>query len=100
MVFQQQILHVRKAASPPVDDAILAAEASPPCASVETDAGLNKALEVTTTNIALMMDEKLEKMAHDIKNNISQSLREVTERVGEAEQRIHLKAHFAWGLLS
>lgn len=41
-----------------------------------------------TANIAQMMDEKLEKMALDIKANISQSLKEVTERVGEAEQRI------------
>lgn len=35
-----------------------------------------------------MMDEKLEKMLHDITTNISQSLKEVTDRVSEAEQRI------------
>lgn len=34
-----------------------------------------------------MMDEKLEKMLHDINTNISQSLKEVTDRVSEAEQR-------------
>lgn len=35
-----------------------------------------------------MMDEKLEKMLHDITTNISQCLKEVTDRVSEAEQRI------------
>ena len=34
------------------------------------------------------MDEKLEKMLHDITTNISQCLKEVTDRVSEAEQRI------------
>lgn len=78
------------AASPPVGDAMLAAEAnvSPPCVSAEADSGLTRALEVMTANIAVRMDEKLEKMAYGIKTNISQSLKEVTERVSEAEQRI------------
>lgn len=40
------------------------------------------------TYIHIMMDEKLEKMLHDITTNISQSLKEVTDRVSEAEQRI------------
>lgn len=55
---------------------------------MEADLALAIALEVMTANIALIMDETLEKMVHDIKTNISQSLKEVTEHIGEAEQRI------------
>lgn len=73
------------AASPPVGDAMLADDATPSSASLKEDPGLTRALEVMTANITQMMDEK---MALDIKANISQSLKEVTERVGEAEQRI------------
>ncbi len=76
------------AASPCVGDATLAGGASSPSTSLEIDPGLTRALEAMTANIAQMMDEKLEKMALDIKANISQSLKEVTEWVDEAEQRI------------
>ena len=41
-----------------------------------------------TANIVTMMDEKLEKILHDITTNTSQSLKEVTDRVSEVEQRI------------
>jgi len=71
------------AASPQDDDATLVANTS-----AAPDPGLTKALEAMTANIAIMMDEKLEKMLHDITTNISQSLKEVTDRVSEAEQRI------------
>lgn len=81
---------VQPTTPPRVGDPKLAGGASPPSTNVsrEADPGLTGALEVMTANIAQMMDEKLDKMALDIKANISQSLREVTERVGEAEQRI------------
>ena len=70
-------------ASPQDDDAMLAANTN-----VAPDPGLTQALEVMTANIATMMDGKLEKILHDITTNISQSLKEVTDCVGEAEQRI------------
>lgn len=75
-------------APPGVDDAKLAGGASPSPMSREADPGVTKSLEAMTKNIAQMMDEKLEKMALDIKAKMSQSLKEITERVGETEQRI------------
>lgn len=48
---------------------------------------MTRALEEMTANIA-QMDEKLDKMALDIKANISQSLKEFTEQFGKAEQSI------------
>ncbi|KAG7519086.1 hypothetical protein JOB18_000893 [Solea senegalensis] len=41
-----------------------------------------------TANIAQMMDEKLDKMALDITANISQSLKEVTERVAQRLEKV------------
>lgn len=76
------------AASLHANEAMLAASANPAPTCLELDPGLTRALEVMTANISQMMDEKLEKMSLDIKDNISQSLKEVAERVGEAEQRI------------
>ena len=70
-------------ASPQDDDAMLVANTN-----VAPDPGLTQALEAMTANIATMMDGKLEKILHDITTNISQSLKEVTDCVGEAEQRI------------
>lgn len=56
--------------------------------TLEADPRLTKVLEVMTANIATRMNERLEKMVHNINSNISQSLKEVTDRVSEAEQRI------------
>lgn len=71
------------AVSPRDGDATLAVNTS-----LDPDSSLTKALEVITANIAAIMDEKLEKMLHYINTNISQSLKEVTYRINEVEQRI------------
>lgn len=70
-------------ASPENEVAMLAANSD-----AAPDPALTKALEAMTANISTMMDEKLDKMLQNITSNISHSLKEINDRVGEAEQRI------------
>lgn len=54
----------------------------------ELDPVIAKVMEVMTANIKSLIDDKLERMLHNINNNISQHLNEIGVRFDEAERRI------------
>lgn len=54
----------------------------------ELDPATARAMEVLTANFTTVIDNKLERMLDSINSNISQHLKEIGDRVGEAEGRI------------
>lgn len=72
-----------------------AAEKSLPCQdgvnmgeTPELDPAIAKVMEAMTDNFTTVIDNRLERMLHNINSNISQHLKEINDQIGEAEGRI------------
>lgn len=54
----------------------------------ELNPAIAKVMETMTTNFTTVIDNKLERMLHSTNSNILQHLKEMNDRIGEAEGRI------------